>query len=1068
MHRTVGRYQGWKFNDYLVGLSHNSWTHLSDGAGTSIQGTACAKSTLPRMKTKYFYPMETVAFKPSLPMAITGEERKRIVFTPSLQSRMNAKGKLVDWKSRIDKFLSSKSLMASAFQVLRDLRNEKFRLGLFRLDRSASPDISVLRSYPYESSREAEFGWSSALWEAEVSNSAENEVLQNRSSSIADMNRENRSPDCTNETESESSCRDLKVVVEHSGKSFANVTSEFSNMDQVQATPLDVPMHHNAIITPLENNTRLADTIEGSREVENHHSATSGGSDVGEIESTLEDRVSSSNCKSREDVAPAYWKQTSEESILESDIAAVGLPGEIEMQEKMERLRVLREVISHHSYQYNTLDDPTISDAAYDALMKEMRQIEASIVGPKDSELPMVGAPPSSALNKVQHTVPMLSLASVQKEEELVVWHQRLQQRLEMEGKSLQWVVEPKVDGLALSLRYENGRLVCACTRGNGWEGEDVTHNAQNVQNIPPVIPEQLPGSSSLFSSIEVRGEIYMQTKDFEELNALKVQSGEKPFANPRNAAAGSMRLLPSQKLNHRPLTFVAYSIPNLAFAEGKEELESSPATPSSQWEALQILKSLGFFVNEDNQIFDSFDSALEYAKRWMNKRQSLGYEADGVVFKLNDLEVQRRLGSVGGDPRWAVAWKFAATEVVTVLEGIELTVGRTGVIVPNARLKPVELGGVSIRRATLHNFRHVKNLGLCEGDHVIVQRAGDVIPRVVQSLKELRRHEAQPWVPPTQCPSCGTELTEDPKKAMVYCRNPDCSSRRSRQVEHFAKSLISGLGPKILTQLQEEGLVVDVADLYSLHEEALANVPGLGKKSARALLSAVEESKKKPDWEFIAALGIPRVGVITSKSLDEHLGGLRGLFDASSEELLNVPGVGEQTLKSVVDWCHCESNIGLVSELLAAGCSHNSAQAKSTEKKVSGSSETTVSSGSVVQDSYDNTVDDQLQTGMESAAEAETFEDNTPGADTTSSEQKLHGRIVVVTGSFDPFDRQYMHELVRSHGGQVRTSVTSKTSFVLAGESPGPKKLAMCEQLGINVFDWDKFQSLIGEELKE
>ncbi|KAL2654170.1 hypothetical protein R1flu_022298 [Riccia fluitans] len=1058
MHRTVGRYQGWKCNDYLVGLSRNTWSHLSDGAGTFAQGSACAKNTLPRLKTKYFFPMETLAFKPSLPTGLGGE-RRRIASTALLQPRGNAKGKLVDRKSQSDRFLSSKRLMASAFQVLRDLRNDKFSMGLFRLGRSASPEASPLRSSPHECSRKVEFGWSSALWEAELSNAVENGILQNWSYSHAEINHTDKVQGSSRANGSGSP--DSEVLLDSPGDTFTNRNSEFLNMDRVKTVSSvnmelpNVSVYDNDIISPLET--------QASRSFDNNNFTTSGGSDVAEAENTREKGVSSISCESREDNVLAYGNETNEEPIVES-VPAVELQGGSEMQERMERLTILREAISHHAYRYNTLDDPTISDSAYDALVKEMRQIESSTVGARETEVPMVGAPPSSALSKVQHTVPMLSLASLQKEEELVLWHQRLQQRLGMDGKSLQWVVEPKVDGLALSLRYENGRLVCACTRGNGWEGEDVTHNAQNVENIPPSVPQQLADSSSLLSTLEVRGEIFMQSKDFEKLNALKLQSGEKTFANPRNAAAGSMRLLASQKLDHRPLTFVAYNIANIALADGKGEPESCPATPSSQWEALQLLKCLGFSLNEDNQIFDSFDSALEYARSWMNKRQNLGYEADGVVFKLNDLELQRLLGSIGGHPRWAVAWKFAATEVVTVLEGIELTVGRTGVIVPNARLKPVELGGVSIRRATLHNFRHVKNLGLCEGDHVIVQRAGDVIPQVVQSLKELRLHEAQPWVPPTQCPSCGSQLAEDPTKAMVFCRNSDCSSRRSRQVEHFAKSLISGLGPKILTQLQEEGLVVDVADLYSLNEEALANVPRLGKKSARTLLSAIEESKRRPDWEFIAALGIPRVGVVTSRRLDEHFGGLRGLLDAGDEELLNVSGIGEQTLKSVAEWCQCESNIGLVSELLAAGCARDSSQVSFREEQVSRSTGAAVSSGSAVLDSYVNALGNQLQTGVELAAEAEIFEDSRP-ADTTFAENTLLGKIVVVTGSFDPFDRQYMHELVRSHGGQVRTSVTSKTSFVLAGENPGPKKISACQLLGIDVLDWDKFQSLIGKE---
>ncbi|BBN00442.1 DNA ligase (NAD+) [Marchantia polymorpha subsp. ruderalis] len=1062
MHRAVGRYQGWKISNYLVGLSRNPGIHLSDGPGSFMQGISCAKSPHSRVNTKYFYPMESVVFKQSIPVSrnkAVGATAERGVGSSKapLQVGRNGTRNRVGAKSVGGRCLSSKRLMESAFQVLRDLRKDNFSLGLFRLGRSAASEKNLLSSNAREHSGEAEFEWSAALWEAEVS-STEDEICSKSSSGIGQINpaeiplnvftdsasrvapgaiEDARDPPPSNALEAQGSDRNLAEIV--------NSKEKPSELSQFSTTCIIDPDNHIQEEAVVEESTNMSESyLKGSPS-----------SDVGDFQQSIEEVVTSSSRDFTEDDGLVRSSDRREGSEIHSESLALESVGEIDEVEQVERLKKLREAVAHHAYQYNTLDDPQISDSAFDALVREMKEAEASFSNGNDSEHPVIGAPPSPAMPKVQHSVPMLSLASVQKEEELVSWHQRLQQKLGPDEISLQWVVEPKVDGLALSLLYEDGKLVRASTRGNGFEGEDVTLNAQNVSNIPQV----LPGSHSSFSTIEVRGEIYMPLKQFEEINSSKVQAGEKPFANPRNAAAGSMRLLSPQKVDHRPLSFVAYNIAKISFTEpGTDVPKSSLSTPSSQWEALKLLNTLGFFVNEDNQIFNTFESALEYAKSWRNSRAGLGYEADGVVFKLNDGATQVLLGDIGGNPRWAVAWKFAATEVVTVLEGIELTVGRSGVIVPNARLKPVELGGVSIRRATLHNFKNVKNLGLCEGDHVIVQRAGDVIPQVVQALVELRPVGAQTWSSPTQCPSCGSELKEEPSKAMVFCQNANCLSRRSRQVEHFAKSLINGLGPKILTQLQEEGLVADPADLYTLSEEALSNVPRFGKKSAKKLLGAIEESKLKQDWEFIAALGIPRVGVGISRRLAEHFGGLQGLLSASDEDILSVPGIGEQTLKAVFDWCRCESNIGLVSKLLAAGCARAPSYLQS-----QGVLKSLNIANNAKQDSIGMGTYDQHDEDVETVAGNENSEESRAAAELNVSQQKLLGKIVVITGNFGSKDREYMQALVRLYGGKVRSSVTSKTSFVLAGENPGGNKISACKELGIEILDWEKFQSLLG-----
>lgn len=747
----------------------------------------------------------------------------------------------------------------------------------------------------------------------------------------------------------------------------------------------------------------------------------------------------------------------------------MGVEGDV-----LERVEKLRQVIADYSYRYHTLNNPVVSDSAYDALVRELKDLEAQLPAAvsQESVTSKVGASPSFDLAKVRHGVPMLSLAAVYREDELRAWHERLQQRLSKVSDGEEpfkgaWVVEPKVDGLALTLRYEGGKLVCAATRGDGSEGEDVTYNARNLTGIPQVLPE-LHGDINLHASVvEVRGEVYMTLHDFQELNAIKIKAGEKPFANPRNAAAGSIRILKNRDAENRCLSFMAYAIVS-AGGTVATGVETSVQLAETQWNALNLLKEMGFSVNDDNRKFDSFEDALDYATRWRDSRPSLKYESDGVVFKLNDLAVQAKLGAVGSDPRWAVAWKFAATEVVTVLEGIELTIGRSGAIIPNARLKPVELGGVTISRASLHNFGMVEKLGICEGDHVVVQRAGDVIPQVVQVLKALRPDHVQLWIPPERCPSCDGKLIVSKDKSMTSCCNNKCPGRHSRKIEHFSKTLFKGLGPAILGDLQDAGMVADPADFYALDAVTLSRLEGLGMKSATKLVKTIEESKGKPLWELITALGIPTVGVSAAKLLEKWFGSMDRLFLASKEELQLVPGVGTVSAAAIQDWCTNPFNVQLVSRIKEAGFAPTF-----NDPEIEKQTTSSASSDSALQKTTSKAPRAKKLLSKNSEVKPVPLSEDSrslPPGETSETEEiadqpRLQGKYVVITGVFEDYSREELEKLVILSGGQIRKSVSSKTSFIVAGQFPGPSKMAKAAQLEIPVHDLSTFQQLLDHD---
>jgi DNA ligase (NAD+) len=559
-----------------------------------------------------------------------------------------------------------------------------------------------------------------------------------------------------------------------------------------------------------------------------------------------------------------------------------------------ERIAELRRVIQYHAHRYYALDDPEISDAEYDALIHVLRDLEAQhpeLVTP-DSPTQRVGAEPLSEFSRVEHPVPMTSLADAFDEEAVREWLARAR-RLLGEEMPLQFVAEPKIDGLAVALTYEDGMLERGATRGDGRVGEDVTANVRTIRNVPLRIPVDAGDGLEAPGRIEVRGEIYMPRNLFEELNEERVENGQEPFANPRNASAGSVRQLDSRITAQRPLRLYAYAI---GYVEGYEI--------TTQWDSLAYLSALGFAVNPDIRLFDDIEQVLDYCREWMDDRDDLNYEADGVVIKINDLQIQERLGIVGNSPRWAVAFKFPARESTTRLKSIEVNVGRTGVLTPYAVLEPVRLGGVEIRQASLHNFEDLLRKDIREGDVVVVRRAGDVIPQVLKPVVELRTGDEQAPSIPDTCPSCGEPVSREPDVVAVYCDNVQCPAQRMRRIEHWASRGaldVDGLGIRVTRMLVEAGLVRDVADLYALTKEQLLALDGFQDKRAENLLQALDATRELPLWRVITGLGIRGVGSRVAQILAEHYHSLQALMEAEADDLAQIEGIGPVIAGSIV-----------------------------------------------------------------------------------------------------------------------------------------------------------------------
>jgi DNA ligase (NAD+) len=580
---------------------------------------------------------------------------------------------------------------------------------------------------------------------------------------------------------------------------------------------------------------------------------------------------------------------------------------EDESESPAERASQLRHQIEQANYNYHVLDNPTIADAEYDALVRELRGLEAQYPELRSEESPTmrVGGQVGRGFRPVRHPRPMLSLGNVFNREELNAWFERLHRLVP--GAPLDFVVEPKIDGLAIALTYENGRFRLGATRGNGIEGEDVTANLRTVHDVP----ERLQ-SEPIPRTVEVRGEIYMPTEGFERLNARRAEDGQPLFANPRNSAAGSLRQLDPQITAQRPLCLFAYQI---GYAIGLE--------PETHWQALGLIRDWGFPVNPLARHLESEEEVWEYTQWLQDERDRLGYEIDGAVIKVNSVALQEELGFVGREPRWAMAYKFPARQATTRLLDIQVNVGRTGTINPFAVLEPVTIGGVVVRLATLHNEGDIRRKDIRIGDRVIVQRAGDVIPQVVKPIVEDRTGAEEVYQLPDLCPACGTPIVRPEGEAMARCPNPRCPAQRYRWIEHFVSEPamdIRGLGERLVQELLEHDLIRDPTDLYDLTEEKLLSLPGIKEKSANNLLTAIERSKSRPLPHVIFALGIRYVGLQTAEILAHAFRSLDALQDATEDALEAVEGIGRKTAESIVEWMATDDNRAILQRLQAAG----------------------------------------------------------------------------------------------------------------------------------------------------
>lgn len=667
------------------------------------------------------------------------------------------------------------------------------------------------------------------------------------------------------------------------------------------------------------------------------------------------------------------------------------------------RYEELKSQVNFHNYRYHVLDAPVVSDAEYDKLLVELRSIEADHpdwIAP-DSPTQRAGAEPADRFQKVRHPGPVLSLANAFGSEDARAWYERVRKLDDRVGRA-KFVVEPKIDGLSVVLHYRNGLFVQGATRGDGEVGEDISANLRTVKTIPLRIPVSSSVKDRVPAYMVVRGEAFIPVKEFAQLNKQLEEAGEKTYLNPRNTAAGSLRQLDPALTASRPLTLLVYQI---VHAEGS-------ATPRSQWELLEYLRRLGFPVTDIAKRFDDIESAIAFAETWDKRRDELTYEADGVVIKIDDLDLADSLGFVGKDPRGATAYKFPAREVTTRLMDIRVSVGRTGVLVPNAVLEPVEIGGVVVERATLHNFDYIAEKDIRVGDRVLVKRAGEVIPYVIGPVVDARTGKERKYVPPKTCPVCEQPVEHFEGEVAWYCVNTACPAQLIRNVEHFVSRGamdIVGLGTKIVEKLIETGAVKDVADLYSLKRNDILEAvtkkdrktksepPG---KLADNLLVAVAASKERPLPRLINALGIRGVGEVMAADLARAFRDLDTLSAAGADRLMQVEGIGPNIAEAVVDWFARPANRRVLRKLKAAG--------------------------------------------VWPVATA---------AETAGAQGPLAGLTFVITGTLPSLGRDDARELIESRGGKVTDSVSKKTDYLVLGAEPG-SKLAKAKSLGIKVID--------------
>jgi len=658
------------------------------------------------------------------------------------------------------------------------------------------------------------------------------------------------------------------------------------------------------------------------------------------------------------------------------------------------RIERLRREIRRHDHLYYVLSAPEIDDRQYDALFAELKDLEAAHpeLVTADSPTQRVSGRPLDAFSTVRHAVPMLSIDNTYSADELRAFDERV--RRQLETSEYDYVVELKIDGLAVSLRYEHGILVSGATRGDGEVGDDVTANIRTIKAIPLFLLD----GGAVPAVLEVRGEVYMPTRSFIELNRMRAEAGEPAFANPRNAAAGSLKLLDARITATRNLAFFAYATGEVSQPLAREHDRT-----------LTQLQALGLPVNPHIQRAKNIDEVIEICLAWGPKRFELDYQTDGMVVKVNRYDQRDILGATGRAPRWCIAYKFPAERAETVVESIAVQVGKSGALTPVANLKPVSLSGTTVKRASLHNFDEMRRLDVRIGDTVVIEKAGEIIPQVVEVKTERRPPGTKPFEVPKKCPVCDSEVVKDEAGVYVRCPNPQCSGQLKERLRYFAgrgQMDIERLGASLIEQLVDRGLVQGFADLYRLRKEDLAALERMGEKSAQNVLDGIEDSKTRPLWRFLAALGIRHVGGQSAQVLAEHFGSLTALREASREELEAIDQIGPVMAESIY--------------------------------------------GYLREPRHQAVIDDLLTAGVEPRAEA--------GRARTGA---FSGKTVVVTGSLEHFTRQQAQQAIKDAGGKASSSVSKKTDFVVAGAEPG-SKLDKARELGVTVIDERQFMEML------
>jgi len=659
-----------------------------------------------------------------------------------------------------------------------------------------------------------------------------------------------------------------------------------------------------------------------------------------------------------------------------------------------EKIQSLRQQIRKHDHLYYVLNKPEISDQKYDQLFNELKNLEQQnpeLITP-DSPTQRVSGKPIEGFAQVKHAIAMLSIDNTYSPDELKAFDERVEKGLGT--KNYQYVVELKIDGLAVSLRYEKGLLVKGATRGDGFTGDDVTNNIRTIKSIPLSLEADAP------DILEVRGEVYMPKKAFLQLNEEKQQQGQPLFANPRNAAAGSLKLLDAKITAQRKLSFFAYALGQVSRPFAK-----------THYESLEKFKKIGLPVNPNIKKAENIEQVIEICNQWDKKRFELPYQIDGMVIKIDRFDQRDSLGATGRAPRWCISYKFAAERAQTKILSIDVQVGKTGILTPVANLEPVQLAGTTVKRASLHNFDEIERLDVRVGDTVIIEKAGEIIPQVIEVKKEFRKAGTKSFKPPFRCPECGSKVEKDQDGVYIRCASSNCPAQLKERLRYFAgrdQMDIENLGPAIIDRLVDKKIVKDFADLYSLDVKQLAELERMAEKSAQNVVDALEKSKSQPLDRLIAALGIRHVGGQNAEILAEHFGSIEAIKKAAIEKLTEIEQIGPVLAKSIYEYFHDSTNLKVIDKLIAAGINPKQKQTKQSDK--------------------------------------------------------LAGKTFVVTGTLENFSRAEIEQTIKQNGGKVSSSISKKTDFVLAGTEPG-SKLDKAQQLGVKVINEKQFLQMIGKK---